>query len=118
MQSLRIVLDRLKARSIYVAVDKVPLFRREMRWCGKVYSVATASHDPERMQGLATMRWPETVGELNPFLQAVNLMRTGLPEFAVVKPLWDMLDEFLKNKRQTWRVAEKLKIDREAWTVH
>ena len=35
-------------------------------------------HDPERLTGLATMRHPETAGELMQFLQAVNWLRTYL----------------------------------------
>lgn len=72
MQRLRMVLDRLKARSIYAAAHKVRLFRRELRLRGNIYSGIIASHDPERVQGLATMHRAETVGEPIQFLKAVN----------------------------------------------
>ena len=36
------------------------------------------SHDRERLNGLASMRHPQSVGELMQFLQAVNWLRTSL----------------------------------------
>lgn len=51
------------------------------------------------------------------FLQAVNKMRTVLPELAVVmQALRDILEKGLKNNRRTRRVADKLQITEEAWT--
>lgn len=80
-----------------------------------VYSGATASPDPEQVQGLATMRRLKTAGELMQFLQAINWMQSAFPELAVVmQPLRDMLEEILKNKRRTRSVADKVEINREA----
>ena len=42
----------------------------------------TVSHDPERTQELGELRRPETVGELMQLFQAINRMRTSLPELA------------------------------------
>ena len=45
-------------------------------------------HDRERLSGLASIRRPQTVGELIQFFQAVNWLRASLPRLAeVVEPL-------------------------------
>lgn len=108
MQWLRMVLTRLKARGTYAAALKVRLFRREMTWCGKNYSGDTASHDPQRVQGLATMRPAKMAEKLMQSLQAVNLMRTALPDLAVVVQLLrGMLKEFWKTSAEhgAWRTS-------------
>lgn len=64
-----------------------------------------------------TLEPPETAGTFMQFLQAVNKMRTVLPELAVVmQALRDILEKGLKNNRRTRRVADKLQITEEAWT--
>ena len=45
------------------------------RGVGKVYSGGQVFHDRERLSGLASMRRPQTTGELMQFLQAVNGLR-------------------------------------------
>ena len=58
-----------------------------MKWCGKIFSGQTVSHDPERNQGLSVLRRPETAGELLQFLEAINWMRASLPELTELKAL-------------------------------
>ena len=51
----------------------------------KVHSQGVAQNDRERLTGLATMRRPETAGEMMQFLLAVNWLRTSfLPRMAEV----------------------------------
>ena len=54
------------------------------------------SHDPERTQELSEVRQSKTAGELMQFLQAINWMRTFLPEPAELEaPLHGLLEECL-----------------------
>ena len=54
------------------------------------------------------MRRPETAGELTQFLQAINWMRTSLPELAELgAPLRGLLEGCLCNTRRTKRVAAR-----------
>lgn len=83
----------------------------EVVW--NIYWAVTGPHDPEQMQGLAMMRRSKMMRELMQFLQAVHCMWTALLELAVlVQPLRDMLEDMLKNKRRTQRVADKVEIKR------
>ena len=88
------ILDRLLERRIFAAAHKSVFFRNEIKWHGKILSRQAVSYDPERTQGLSELRRPETAGELMQFLQAINWMRTFLPELAEFKaPLRALLQE-------------------------
>ena len=112
------VLQRLEDVGLFVAAHKCSFFATEIKWCGKVYSGRGVAHDPDRVQGLANMRRPESAGELMQFLQAVNWLRTSLPRMAeTVDPLQSMLEEHLVgNSRRTERVASNRRIEQHAWT--
>ena len=69
------VLERLIERGLFAAAHKAVLFRREIKWCGRIYSGEATIQDPARVQGLLDLRRPETGGELMHFLQALNWVR-------------------------------------------
>ena len=63
------------------------------------------------------MRRPETAGELMHFIQAINWMRTSLPELAELEaPLRALLEECLCNTRRTKRVEARRAVDSNEWT--
>ena len=94
---------------VFVAAHKAVFFRKGITWRGKILSGQTVSHDPERTYGLSKLRRPETAGELIQFLQAINRMRTSLPELAELEaPLRALLEECLCNIRRTKRLAARV----------
>ena len=44
------ILNGLLERGRFAAAYKAVLFRKEVKWCGKINSGQTVSHDPERSQ--------------------------------------------------------------------
>ena len=75
------------------------------------------SHETERTQGLSGLCRPETAGELMQFPEAMNWMRTSLPELAELEaPLRALLGECLCNTRRTKRVAEHRAFGSNEWT--
>ena len=116
--TLELILERLEEVGMYAAAHKCIFFETSITWCGKVYSQGQAKHDPERLTGLATMRRPETAGELMQFSQAVNWLRTSLPRMGeVIFPLRVFLDGHLASpKRPTKRVASNRAISAGDWT--
>ena len=63
------------------------------------------------------LRRPETAGELMKFVQAINWMRTSLPELSVLEaPLRALLDESLCNTRGTEPVSARRAIGSNEWT--
>ena len=72
---------------------------------------------PRAHPGLSELRQPEAAGELMQFLQAINWMRTSLPELAELDaPLPGLLGECLCNTRLTKRVAARRVFDSSEWT--
>ena len=116
MKRLLAILDRLLERGLFAAAHKAVFFRKEIKWCGKILSGQTVSHDPEHTQGLSELRRPETAGKLMQFLQA-NWMRTSLPELAEFEaPLRALLEECLCNTHRTKRLAARRAIGSNEWT--
>ena len=67
-----------------------------------MYTQGEVKHDPERLTSLASMRLPETAGELMQFLQVVNWLRTSLLRLAeVVWPLMFLQEHVAGAKRRT-----------------
>ena len=58
MKWLLVILDRLLERGRFTAARKADLFRKEIKWCGKILSGQTVRHDPERAQGLSELYRP------------------------------------------------------------
>ena len=63
------------------------------------------------------MRRPENAGELEQFENAVNWMRTALPNLSEAEaPLRSLLQECLAGTTRTRRVASRRVIANEQWT--
>lgn len=80
------------------SAEKSDFFKTEMKWCGKLHSANVARHDPEHIQSLLALRRPQTGGELQHLLAAVNWMHMYLPMLAeIVSPLRVLLESLLKD---------------------
>jgi len=102
---------------LFLAVHKLVLFARELKWWGKVYSKYSMNRDPERIRGLVKMRRPETISELIQFLQVANWMRLFLPNMVeVVAPLRGLMETRLNDTSRTKCVASRYAIVRDDWT--
>ena len=75
------------------------------------------SHDRESLSGLASIRRPQTAGELMQFLQAANWLQTSLPRLAeVFEPFRVLLEEHIgRIQRWTKRVASNREFAEENW---
>lgn len=88
-----------------------------MHWCDQVCSGGQVANDSGRLQDVADLRSPYSVGELKQFLQAVNWLR--LPRLAeVVEPLRRLLVENMASApRRTKPIVSNRAIKREARTA-
>ena len=88
------ILGRPEDAGLFAVARKCLFFDTKILWCGKVYSRGQVSHDRKRLSGLASMRRPQTAGELVQVLKAVNGLRTSLPRLAeVIESLRELLEE-------------------------
>ena len=115
------VLDRLNTRGIKVAADKLDIYKKEVKWCGKLIDGNGVRHDPYRIKGLNDVKEPQNAGDLMSFLCALNWMRMHIPDLAKLQqPLRSKLEVLLKGKKRTKARAFKIPIvfnydERKAW---
>lgn len=89
-------LGRLMDRGLFATAHKTVLYRKEVKWRGRIYTGIEVRYDLERVDALFRVHRPTMVRELWHFLQAINLMRTALPDLAKLGHLLrDMLKEVL-----------------------
>uniref|UniRef100_H3H555 Reverse transcriptase n=1 Tax=Phytophthora ramorum TaxID=164328 RepID=H3H555_PHYRM len=87
------VLERCEKFGLKLHAKKCQFFATEVKWCGRMISAQGVRHCPERIQGLVEMQAPQTAGDLQQFLCAVNWMRQSIPEFTrITAVLYDALD--------------------------
>ncbi|GMF20223.1 unnamed protein product [Phytophthora fragariaefolia] len=80
-QQLDQVLARCEAYGLKLHAKKCDFFDIEVKWCGKMVSAAGVRHCPDRVQGLVDMQPPQTAGEQQQYLCAVNWMRQSIPAY-------------------------------------
>ena len=115
----RKVLERLREYGFFASAVRCNLYQKEAKFCGKIYSAAGISHDPERIQALTTMQEPVQGADLYQFLSAVNWMRQSLPNFErLVLPLREVLNEVLsRHPKRNKRQAKKVPLKEAGWTA-
>lgn len=62
-----LALGVLMDRGMFSAAHKAVVKRKEVKWCGGIYSRMQARHDSKQVEPLLNVRWPTTAGELLPF---------------------------------------------------
>ncbi|OWZ04112.1 hypothetical protein PHMEG_00024041 [Phytophthora megakarya] len=85
----------LRAHRLKLIVSKSCLFRKEIRWYGRITSGACIRHDPERINTLQQLPLPKTVVDLQQFLCAAGWMRDTLVDFGRDRVVldWSAQDE-------------------------
>ncbi len=85
------------------------VFKREVRWCGRIISKSGVKHDPDRITALMELPEPMTAKELQQFVCAVNWMRLSFPAYnSIVTPLMKCMEEAYRiaGARTTFKVAK------------
>eukprot|EP00644_Phytophthora_capsici_P018101 jgi/Phyca11/113930/e_gw1.25.661.1 len=103
--------DLVDKYGLKLSAKKSSVYQQSVKWCGRVINSEGISHDPERIDALRAMPYPETAGQLQQFLCASNWMRESIVDYArVVDPLQRKLDQALRKGKRTKRVAEGISI--------
>ncbi|POM72163.1 Hypothetical protein PHPALM_11167 [Phytophthora palmivora] len=96
----------VRERGLKLSAVKSFLFRKEAKWCGRLFSGVGVRHDPERLSGLHQLPLPSTAADLQQFLCATGWMRDSLMDYSrVMQPLHDKLEAVLKVVGRTKRLA-------------
>ena len=109
IENISHILQRLHKYGIKVAADKLDIFKKEVKWCGKLIDGDGVRHDPKRIKGLEEVKEPTTAGELMSYLCALNWMRMHIPDIAKMQqPLRAKLDSLLAGKKRTKARANRI----------
>lgn len=94
VQVLQKVLQALQRHGVKLKPEKCELFRKEVRYVGRLVSADGVKVDPkdtEAVQALKHKR-PQTVGEVRQLLGFLSYYRTYVQDFSrIAKPLYDLL---------------------------
>ncbi|GMF53617.1 unnamed protein product [Phytophthora fragariaefolia] len=95
-----------------LSVSKSCIYKREVKWCGKVINGEGVKHDSERIQALQSMPYPTNAGELQQFICSTNWIRDSIVDCArLARPLQDTLDKAMaQTSRRTKRAAAGIPI--------
>ncbi|KAJ0408589.1 hypothetical protein P43SY_008936 [Pythium insidiosum] len=113
LQELFGLVDRFGFKlSVTRPTTKSSVYRKEVKWCGRIINGDGVRHDPVRIEALVNLPVPSNAGELQQFICSTNWMRNSIIDYArLVRPLQDKLDAVLATaKKRTKRVATKIPI--------
>lgn len=95
-----------------LSATKSSVFKKQVKWCGKLIDGSGVRHDPERIGALRALPYPSTAGELQQFICSTNWMRTSIIDYGrLVRPLQEKFDSVMAHtSKRTKRVASGIPI--------
>ncbi|XP_023201986.1 uncharacterized protein LOC111610961 [Xiphophorus maculatus] len=94
VQVLRRVLQALQRHGVKLKPEKCELFRKEVRYVGRLVSADGVRMDPKDFEAVQTLKHktPQTVGDIRQMLGFLSYYRTYVQDFSrIAKPLYDLL---------------------------
>lgn len=91
---LQKVLQALQRHGVKLKPEKCELFRREVRYVGRLVSEDGVKVDPKDIEAVQALKQkrPQTVGEVRQLLGFLSYYRTYVQDFSrIAKPLYDLL---------------------------
>lgn len=91
---IRTVLQRYQQHGVKLSPSKCEMFRREVRFLGRMVSEEGYSMDPAEIAPVQALkkRTPQTVGELRKMMGFLSYYRTYIPDFSrIAQPLYKLL---------------------------
>lgn len=94
VQVLRRVLRALQHHGVKLKPEKCELFRKEVRYVGRLVSAEGVKMDPKDLEAVRALKdkTPQTVGDVRQLLGFLSYYRTYVQDFSrIAKPLYDLL---------------------------
>ena len=83
---------------IRLSARKCDLFLESVTWCGRQISSKGIGYDPQYIQGLIDLDFPETVGDLQQYICSLNWMRSTIPHYnREMEPLQNCLKDIVSK---------------------
>ena len=104
-------------KGLYLSARKCQLFRKELKWCGRIISKDGDRMDPARISGLQDMQLRKTALELSQLIYCCRWMSTAIPNLAQrIAPLVKILYEaYAKSGKRTMRSIRNMSLSSLSW---
>ena len=101
-QSIQEVLTLCRTYRLYLHPKKCIMFTNAIRWCGRLITPKGVRFDPANYEGLCNMKMPQTAGDLQQFMCALQWILTTIPNFSeLVQPLRIILNKAFASTVKT-----------------
>lgn len=94
VQVLRKVLQALQRHGVKLKSEKCELFRKEVRYVGRLVSAEGVKVDPKDLEAVRVLKYrtPKTVGDVRQVLGFLSYYRSYIQDFSrIAQPLYDLL---------------------------
>ena len=110
-------LNHMADHDIKLAPSKTHLYKRTVKFCGKILDGDGYHFDPSCMESLKHLELPTDAGQLNQLLCAMNWMRNVVPHYAeLVDPLRQIMETiFAKRGNRRSNGLEKFQLRSFGW---
>ena len=106
LEHLRTTLRRLQEYGVKLKASKCDLFKREVRFLGRIVSREGHRMDPKGIKAVTdlAMKTPSNVGEVRQLTGLLSYYRRYIPDFAkTARPLYDLLNKDVTVSKPTNR---------------
>ncbi|KAJ8569506.1 hypothetical protein ON010_g5754 [Phytophthora cinnamomi] len=112
LDTLQCFFERVRSYGLRLSAIKSCLFKKEVKWRGRMVSGAGIAHDPARLKALVDLPLPVTGADLQQFLCASGWLCDTLMVYGrVSKPLHDILESVPSTVGRTRRLAAGVTMD-------
>lgn len=117
IEVLATFLSLCKKHGFTLSPEKCNFFAKIAKWCGRKITAQGVTLDPRRIDGLLSMHRPETAGDLQQFLCALNWMRNGIPRYTeTTAPLQTLLQALMEKHGSKKTKLIKVMLTDDLWT--
>lgn len=81
IDTLEYVFQCCVERNILLSAHKCELYLEDVSWCGRLINAQGIQFDPAYLQGIESIDFPKTVGDLQQFICSMNWIRSSIPRY-------------------------------------
>jgi transposase InsO family protein len=117
------IIKTLHQRRFKISAKKTTFYKKQVKFCGRIFSKDGVSFDPTYITAITQMTMPITAAQLRTYLASTNWIRSSIPDYtALTAPLQNILKDALRlavaNSNSTKKAAaNKVSLVDIGWTA-